>query len=405
MVSEKYNPQDEYKISINSEIARRGINSAREAYRNFADEHMRVLDLRHPASIPYVFEAALGRGIFDQARDIRQMFFGKDIYFYGVSYLWDMCIEKCIYCPGSIENRRNIYRTRQMSIDEAVDDTRAVMADGHTHICYLTGEDPHGHPTDVLAKYLEAFDELGLDEIILNIDPKTVEDFLKLRKAVKHTPLQFRVFQETYDMETYKCVHPLSTGLKPNYSFRRQSQARAIEAGFDSVGVGILFGLHRFPIEDIEGIRIHVAELKQHYGTTPARVCLPSATFLSKIGVTIPFVLEKGKYLLDGTLKQLGPYEMASELLYSLSKLALPTICLVSSERDPKGLLQRLDNYASCTTLNVHPGVGDNIRCRYGIDSGELHFQQAVSFSRDPEWTLKDMTIRGFRPVIGGLAR
>ena len=40
----------------------------------------------------------------------------------------------------------------------------------------------------------------------------------------------------------------------------------------------------------------------------------------------------------------------------------MPTINIVSSERDGPAMLRILDKYATCTTLNVHPGVGDNAK-------------------------------------------
>jgi len=72
------------------------------------------------------------------------------------------------------------------------------MEDGHTHICYLTGDWPGcGLYPRTIAPYLKTFDKLGLDEIILNVEPQTLEGFKIMRAAVKKTPLQFRVFQET----------------------------------------------------------------------------------------------------------------------------------------------------------------------------------------------------------------
>ena len=79
----------------------------------------------------------------------------------------------------------------------------------------------------------------------------------------------------------------------------------------------------------------------------------------------------------------------------------MPTISTVSSERDPPGMLKILDAYATNTTLDVHPGVGDNIihhrakseelGKKYESKAIEVHFEQATVFPRDPKNTIEDM--------------
>ena len=180
------------------------------------------------------------------------------------------------------------------------------------------------------------------------------------------------------------------------------AQARALDAGFDNVGIGALFGLRRYPLEEVLGLMEHAAALKRSHGVEPIRVCLPTANFLPNIGVQIPYVLKKGSYDEQGNLLRASHYELFDELIYALAKLAMPRLSLVSSERDPQGLLRILDRYATCTVLNVHPGVGDNVRHHRGMDVDEVHFEQATSFSRDPEETLRDMRARGYNPILRG---
>ncbi len=402
-----YNPDSEYKVDIKREDIKKKINEAKELYGKFVREYKTKLDFENPASINEAYELAKKIGVFEKAEEIRKLIFGNDIHFYGVSYLWDACVNHCAYCPGSVPNRKKAieegreYPLRELTVEQAVADTKAVMRDGHTHICYLTGSAPGREKLpDKLIPYLEKFDELGLEEIILNIEPATLEGFKKMRAAVKDTPLQFRVFQETYNRETYAKMHP--KGPKADYDFRRESQTRALEAGFDNVGLGVLFGLHRYPLEEIEGLREHAEELERKYGKKPARVCLPSANELTNIGVEIPYFLERGKYTKRREeLLEYGYYEKFNELIYALARLAMPTINIVSSERDGPAMLRILDKYATCTTLNVHPGVGDNANIFGGCNKcNETHFEQATTFPRDPEKTIKDMKERGYNPLI-----
>ncbi len=412
----KYDPKKEIKVNLKNPKIKKEISDAKKTYEKFAKRFIRKLDLKNSKSVKETYEEAKKQGIFEKAQKIRELVFGKDIHFYGVVYLWDKCCNYCIYCPGAVQNREKAikqgkeYPLRELSVKEALEDTKAVMEDGHTHICYLTGSWPgYGLFPKKLAPYLKAFDKLGLSEIILNIPPQTLEGFKILRSAVKKTSLQFRVFQETYNKEVYGKVH--IAGPKSNYDFRYESQFRALEAGFDNVGLGALFGLNRYPLEEINGLVNHAEAIKKKFGKYPIRVCLPTANFLEGVGVSIPYTLKRGKYDRFGELLKPEAYELFDELIYALARLAMPTINIVSSERDPPGLLKILDKYATCTTLNVHPGVGDNIehhkaksekvRKRYKSGAREVHFEQATSFPRDPKATIEDMKSRGYNPLLG----
>ncbi len=219
------------------------------------------------------------------------------------------------------------------------------------------------------------------------------------------TPLQFRVFQEAYDRSRYSEIHPRTRlGRKHDFDRRYNSQTRALEAGLANVGLGVLFGNHRYPLEELLALLEHADHLHWATGRWPARVCLPTAKSLQGIGVTIPFSVESGPSRHTAAEDEAGldkPYARLSEVLYALARLALPHIATVSSERDPPALLSRLDQYTPCTSLNVHPGVGDNTRFHEGQRDDTVHFEQAPSYSRDPIETVKRLRERGFTPLLG----
>jgi hypothetical protein len=313
-----------------------------------------------------------------------------------------MCTESCVYCPAAVENRKKArYKPLSLSVEEAVRDVGYVMGDGHRHLCVLTGEDPVMHPPRVLAEHLAAFDKLGLTEIILNVEPpRDLADFRLWRDAAPNTPLQFRIFQETYDRTVYARIHPETKhGRKHDYDNRYRAQLVAIQHGFDNYGLGVLFGNHARPITEIDGLMAHAEFLFRETGKLPARINLPSAKHLANIEVDVPFDLDGNKTERQAQLA----YQQSSRLLYALARLAFPHISIVSSERDSAPLLAMLDKYATCTTLNVHPGVGDNIRFNEGTDFMVTHFEQAPSFSRDPRTTRLNYLARGYRPQLADI--
>jgi len=69
-------------------------------------------------------------GIFEKAKKIRELIFGKDITFYGVVYLWDKCSSFCIYCPGSVQNRERAlkegkaYPLKTLTVKEAIEEIK-----------------------------------------------------------------------------------------------------------------------------------------------------------------------------------------------------------------------------------------------------------------------------------------
>jgi 2-iminoacetate synthase ThiH len=397
----KYDPAAELHADVADPRSQAIVADAKRAYAAFAAEHRDAVDFHKPDSIVRAYADAERRGLFAQAERVREYFFGKDIHFYGVTYLWDMCTESCVYCPAAVENRKKArYKPLALDVDAAVRDVQYVMGDGHRHLCVLSGEDPVLHGPKVLAEFLAAFDQLGLEEIILNVEPpRDLSDFRLWREAAPNTPLQFRIFQETYDRATYARIHPETKhGRKHDYDNRYRAQLVAMQHGFDNYGLGVLFGNHALPITEIDGLVAHADFLRERTGKDPARVNLPSAKHLANIDVDVPFDLD-----MSAASDTKAAYRMSSELLYALARLALPQISIVSSERDSPDVLATLDKYATCTTLNVHPGVGDNIRFNEGVDFMVMHFEQAPSFSRDPRSMRLGYLARGFRPHLADI--
>ena len=319
----KYNPKSECRADLESEPVKEAIENARRIYKEFEEEFLHKLDLADPESIAFAYQEAERRGIFKKAEEIRNLLFGKDMHFYGVVYTSDKCANNCSYCPAGELNREMtvdegiVYPQKALTLEQIVQETNAVMDDGHTHICYLEGSpakeriDNNSYARKI-ARYvsgiIEETAERGLEEIILNIEPLTEDGFRIVAEAAKeanekvgaNVSLQFRVFQETYNEEIYKENHPQSqTGQAPkaDYWNRRNSQARALRAGFDNVGLGSLIaGLNKHPLEEIRGLIEHIQDLRQEFpDVIPARVCLPAASELKNLHTRIPFVLETGQ--------------------------------------------------------------------------------------------------------------
>jgi len=377
----KYEMKNEHKVDVSRKDIADKILTAKKMFREFVDE-FRDISLSDETSIDRAYETAKQRGILDYAAEMRETIFGKDTTTYGVSYISDSCVSGCTYCPirrdsVDVETGKPIKR-KTLNLEQFVEDTKEIIADGHSHICFLAGDGAltTTHPEKMIP-YLQALDNMEeIEEIILNVTPQTTETFREWRSAVKNKSLQFRVFQETYDQSTYVKKHPF--GPKVDYQFRKDSQARAMEAGFDNYGLGVLLGLNPRLIQEIDALVSHADEMTQEYGKTPARVCLPTANTLAGV---------------NNVEKQHHVSAKANELAYALAKLGMPEVSIVSSERDTPEMLRILDRYATNRTVDVQPSVGGNLE-----QKAKAHglLKQTTVFPTSPEATKAEYASRGY---------
>jgi len=378
----QYSPRQEHKVDIRKPGIQREMAKAKMLFENFSND-FRGADLRDKQSVERAYDAALRRGVLAAAAQIRELIFGRDTTTYGVSYISDLCVSGCAYCPMrrdsiDVETGKPIKRKR-LSVEDFILDTQEIIKDGHTHICFLAGDGDltTKHPERMIP-YLLALDHMqGISEIILNVTPQTTDVFRIWRNAVANKSLQFRVFQETYNREIYVQKHLF--GPKADYDFRRESQSRAMDAGFDNYGFGVLLGLDPNFIQDILDLAKHAWEMAARHCISAARVCLPTANMLRGV---------------NNVEAQHFVSPQANELAYALAKLAMPEVSIVSSERDPPEMLSILDKYATNRTVDVQPSVGGNLQQK--ANEGAL-LKQATVHPTDPESTKKDYESRGYR--------
>jgi 2-iminoacetate synthase len=102
-----------------------------------------------------------------------------------------------------------------------------------------------------------------------NVAPLTLEEFRQLQAAHIGT---YQLFQETYHRATYAAVH--LSGRKRDYDWRISAFDRAMQAGIDDVGLGVLFGLYDWRFEVLALLR-HVRHLERNFGVGPHTISVP----------------------------------------------------------------------------------------------------------------------------------
>lgn len=191
--------------------------------------------------------------LFQAAHEVKQRIYGKRLVFFAPLYISNFCVNNCLYCGY---RRTNTIRRRRLGMDEIEREIIALEAMGHKRLALETGEDPVNCPieyvVDAIHKIYSVKNETGsIRRVNVNIAATTVENYRKLKEAGIGT---YILFQETYHRETYRKMHP--SGPKRDYDWHTTAMDRAMEAGIDDVGFGVLFGLFDFRFE-VLGLLLH----------------------------------------------------------------------------------------------------------------------------------------------------
>lgn len=210
--------------------------------------------------------------MFEIAKKIKLEIYGKRIVLFAPLYLSNYCINGCVYCPYHAKNK-HIAR-KQLTQDEIKAEVIALQDMGHKRLALETGEDPDYASMEYLLESIKTIYSIkhkngAIRRVNVNIAATTVENYKKLKDAGIGT---YVLFQETYHKPTYEKVHP--SGPKSNYEYHTEAMDRAMEAGIDDVGIGVLFGLYNYKY-DFTAMLYHAKHLEDTFGCGPHTISVP----------------------------------------------------------------------------------------------------------------------------------
>lgn len=210
--------------------------------------------------------------IYALAEQIKKDFYGNRIVLFAPLYLSNYCINGCEYCPYHSKNK-NI-RRKKLSQEEIVTEVTALQDMGHKRLAIEAGEDPVNNPLDYILESIKTIYSIkhkngAIRRVNVNIAATSVEDYKKLKDVGIGT---YILFQETYHKDNYEKLHP--TGPKHDYAYHTEAMDRAMEAGIDDVGLGVLFGLNNYKY-DFVGILMHAQHLEAYKGCGPHTISVP----------------------------------------------------------------------------------------------------------------------------------
>lgn len=262
---------DENRIAKTiTEGTRHDASAVREVLKKALELH--GLEERDVATLMAVSDPELLGELFAAARRVKDEIYGRRLVLFAPLYVSNMCANECTYC--AFRARNNEIRRRALDQDEIAREVKILVEQGHKRILLVAGE---SYPRQGFQYILDAIDTIysvksGRGEIRrvnVNIAPLDVDEFRRLQERKIGT---YQLFQETYHRETYARVH--LAGKKKDFDWRVSAFDRAMEAGINDVGIGVLFGLADWRFE-ILAMMQHVRHLEAKFGVGPHTISVP----------------------------------------------------------------------------------------------------------------------------------
>ncbi len=314
--------------------------------------------------------------IYKLAGDIKKDIYGKRIVVFAPLYVSDYCVNNCTYCGYKRDNK---FTRRKLTMEEVAQEVRILEKMGHKRLALELGEDPVNANIDYTLECLDTIyktqNENGeIRRVNVNIAATTVEDYEKLKEKGIGT---YILFQETYHKPTYEKVHPKS--LKSDYEYHLTAFDRAMEAGIDDVGAGVLFGLYE-PRFEVLALMMHNAHLEEKYNVGFHTVSVPRLQEAKGVS------LETYPYLLDDKM---------FKKIVAILRIALPFIGLILSTRETPSMRKELLKYG---VSQISAGSSTGVGGYKEREEGNEIKQFKTNDERSPIDILKELLDDGYIP-------
>ena len=210
--------------------------------------------------------------IFDTAKRIKHEIYGRRLVLFAPLYVSNLCANECLYCAFRASNKA--LKRRALTQAEVAREVESLVDEGHKRILLVAGESYPGEGFPYVIHCIETIYSVKkgngeIRRVNVNVAPLSLDEFKELKAAKIGT---YQLFQETYHRETYSRVHV--HGKKTDFDWRITAMDRAMQAGIDDVGVGILFGLTDWRFE-ILALLQHIRHLEGRFGVGPHTISVP----------------------------------------------------------------------------------------------------------------------------------
>lgn len=314
--------------------------------------------------------------IYKLAGEIKESIYGKRIVMFAPLYVSNYCVNNCVYCGYKRDNK---FIRRKLTQEEVANEVRILESMGHKRLALEVGEDPINVPIDYILECIDTIyktqnDNGEIRRINVNIAATTVENYKKLKNANIGT---YILFQETYHRPTYEKMHPKS--IKGNYEYHLTSFDRAMEAGIDDVGGGVLFGLAD-PKFEVLALMLHNEHLEEKFKVGFHTISVPRLKKAEGMNLKdFPNILD------DETFKK----------IVAIIRIAVPFTGIILSTRENQEMRRELLKYGvSQISAGSVTGVGGYKEKEEGKNVNQFE----TSDERSPLEVLKELVDDGYIP-------
>lgn len=312
--------------------------------------------------------------IYKIAGEIKKSIYGNRIVIFAPLYVSNFCVNNCTYCGY---RRDNSITRRKLTQEEVAEETKLLIDMGHKRIALEVGEDPVNCSIDYVLECINTIYNThhkgqNIRRINVNIAATTVENYKKLKEIEIGT---YILFQETYHKPTYEEIHPKS--VKGNYDYHTFSFDRAMEAGIEDVGGGVLFGLYE-PKFEVLSLMIHNEHLEEKFGVGFHTISVPRLKKAEGMDLSqFPYAIDDEEF----------------KRMVAIIRIAVPFTGIILSTRESEEMRDELLKHGvSQISAGSCTGVG-------GYKEGENHTEQfEISDHRTPDEILSYLMENNYIP-------
>ena len=328
------------------------------------------------AALLQLEDKELEEEMFKVAGEIKKSIYGKRVVLFAPLYISDYCVNNCVYCGYK---KCNSFNRRKLTQDEIKEEVKILEKMGHKRLALELGEDPVNAPIEYVLESLDTIyktqNENGnIRRVNVNIAATTVENYKKLKEANIGT---YILFQETYHKPTYDVMHPNS--LKSSYEYHLNAFDRAMEAGIEDVGGGVLFGLSD-PKFEVLSLMMHNEHLEKEFGVGFHTISVPRLREAE--GVTL------------GNFPNLLSDEMFKKVV-AIIRIAVPFTGIIMSTREDEEMRREALKFG---VTQVSSGSSTGVGGYKQSEEGKTVEQFKTSDERTPIEVLNWLLDEGYIP-------
>ncbi len=343
---------------------------------------VQTLTPQETACLLHVEDRELLEEMKQAAATVKKKVYDNRIVTFAPLYMSNLCVNDCQYCGFRRSNTKAARKI--LSLEEVRREVETLAGRiGHKRLIVVYGEHPLSD-VDYIADTITAASEVkvktrfGWGQIRrcnVNAAPMSIEELKLLHEVGIGT---FQVFQETYHRPTYEALHPSDT-LKGDYEWRLYCMHRAMDAGVDDVGLGVLFGLYDWKFE-VMGLLLHSIELEKKFGIGPHTISFPR--------------LEPA----DNTPYTSNPRHAVSndafERLVTVIRLAVPYTGMIITAREDAATRKRVLPLG-CTQMDASSKIGIGAYSDTAEDQQGCRQQFMLGDTRSLDEVIRDLALDG----------